>query len=92
MSAQAAKVSGLLDAIIQGLRELGWIEGRNISFEYRFADGNQDVLPKLAAELVRLRVDAVVTDTSPATQALKNATQTIPIIAITNDPVASGFV
>ena len=55
MSAQAAKVSGLLDAIIQGLRELGWIEGRNISFEYRFADGNQDVLPKLAAELVRLR-------------------------------------
>ena len=71
MSAQAAKVSGLLDAIIQGLRELGWIEGRNISFEYRFADGNQDVLPKLAAELVRLRVDAVVTDTSPATQALK---------------------
>ena len=92
VSAQTAKALGALDAIVQGLKEHGWIEGQNFTFEYRFADGEVNALPKLAAELVRLRVDCVVTDSTPATQALKNATQTMPIIAITNDPVASGFV
>jgi ABC transporter substrate binding protein len=91
-SAQTAKALGSLEALIQGLKEHGWIEGQNFTFEYRFADGKQDALPKLAAELVRLGVDAIVTDSSPATQALKNATQTVPIIAISNDPVANGFV
>ena len=90
-SAQAAKVIGSLEAIVQGLKEHGWIEGQNVTFEYRFGDGKQDALPKLAAELVRLRVDAIVTDTTPAIQAVKNATQTVPIVAICNDPVASGF-
>jgi putative ABC transport system substrate-binding protein len=90
-SAQTAKALGTLDAIIQGLKEHGWIEGQNFTFEYRFADGKMDALPKLAAELVRLRVDAIVTDSTPAIQALKNATQTVPIVAICNDPVASGF-
>ena len=90
-SAQAAKALGTLDAIIQGLKEHGWIEGQNFTFEYRFADGKMDALLRLAAELVRLQVDAIVTDSTPAIQALKNATQTVPIVAICNDPVASGF-
>ena len=59
-SAQAAATIGSLEATIQGLKEHGWIEGQNITFEYRFADGRQDALPKLAADLVRLRVDAIV--------------------------------
>jgi hypothetical protein len=74
VSAQTAKALGALDAIIQGLKEHGWIEGQNFTFEYRFADGKMDALPKLAAELVRLRVDAIVTDGTLAIQALKNAT------------------
>src|SRR5215470_14929018 len=70
-SAQVAKL-GALEAVIQGFKEHGWIEGQNITFEYRFVDGIMDALPKLAAELVRLRVDAIVTDSTPAIRALKN--------------------
>jgi putative ABC transport system substrate-binding protein len=92
-SAQAAKARGLLEAITQGLKEHGWVEGQNITFEYRFADGKDEVLPKLAGELVQLRLDAILTDSTPATQAAKNATRTAPIVmAVSNDPVASGFV
>jgi ABC-type uncharacterized transport system, periplasmic component len=79
-SAQAAKAIGSLAAIVQGLKEHGWIEGQNITFEYRYADGKQDALPKLAAELVRLRVDAIVAEGTPAMQAAKDATQTVPIV------------
>ena len=82
----------LLEAIIQGLKEHGWIEGQNFTFEHRFADGKQDALPKLTAELVQLRVDAIVTDGSPAIQAAKNATQAVAIVGLSNDPVGSGFV
>jgi putative tryptophan/tyrosine transport system substrate-binding protein len=92
VSQQAAATLELVKAIIQGLKEHGWIEGQNITLEYRFANGKQDALPKLAAELVQLRVDAIVTDSTPAMQAAKNATQTLPIVGITNNPVASGFV
>jgi putative ABC transport system substrate-binding protein len=81
-----------LGAIVQGLKEHGWIKGQNITFEYRFADGKQDALSKLAAELVGLRVNAIVAEGTPAIQAAKNATQTVPIVGICNDPVASGFV
>jgi putative ABC transport system substrate-binding protein len=91
-SEQAAKARGLLEAVTQGLKEYGWVEGQNLTIEYRFADGKTDALPKLAGEVVQLRVDAIVTDSTPATQAAKNATRTVPIVAITNDPVASGFV
>jgi putative tryptophan/tyrosine transport system substrate-binding protein len=92
-SAQAAKARGLLEAVIQGLKEYGWVEGQNITFEYCFADGKEEVLPKLAAELVQLPMDAILTDGTPATQAAKNATRTVPIVmAVSNDPVASGFV
>ena len=91
-SEQAAKARGLLEAVTQGLKEYGWVEGQNITIEYRFADGKADALPRLAVEVVQLRVDAIVTDSTPATQAAKNATRTVPIVAIINDPVASGFI
>ena len=92
-SAQAAKARGLLEAVMQGLKDYGLVEGQNITFEYRFADGKDEVLPKLAAELVQSRVDAIVTDGTQATAAAKNATRTVPIImALCNDPLASGFV
>jgi len=80
-------------AIHQGLLKLGYIEGQNIRIEYRQAEGKFERLPILAAELVRLKVDAILTGGSTATRAAKEATSTIPI-AMTqdNDPVASGFV
>jgi ABC-type uncharacterized transport system substrate-binding protein len=75
----------------QGLRELGYVEGKNIAVEYRFADGNIDRLPALATELVGLKVDIIVT--TPNASAAKNATKTIPIVfAATADPVAQGIV
>jgi len=92
-SATAAEGGELLGAFRQGLTELGWIEGQNIAFEYRSSDGKEEVLPKLAAELVQLRLDAILADGTPATQAAKNATQSIPIVmALSNDPIGSGFI
>jgi putative ABC transport system substrate-binding protein len=69
------------EAIRLALRELGYIEGQNIAFEYRYADGKRDRFPELAAELVRLKVDIILVDggNNPA-RALKNATNTIPIV------------
>jgi len=83
----------LLDSFRQGLRELGYIEGQNISIDYRWAEGIPDRFPPLAAELTQLRVDAIVTYNNPAVAALQQATRTIPIIAANmGDPVGSGFV
>jgi ABC-type uncharacterized transport system substrate-binding protein len=81
------------NAFRQGLRELGYVEGENIVIEYRYADGKFDHLPALAAELVRLRVNIIVTGGSNITSATKAASSTIPIV-MTNDgdPVADGFV
>jgi ABC-type uncharacterized transport system substrate-binding protein len=77
----------------QGLRDLGYLEGRNITFENRSVDGPEDRLLDLAAELVRLQVDVILVDTSPALQAVRQATKTIPIVmAGFGDPVAEGFV
>jgi len=82
-----------VEAFRKGLRELGYAEGRNIVIESRFAEGKWDRLPSLAAELVSLKVDVIVTFTTPATQAAKQATGTIPIvIAAVIDPVAAGLV
>ncbi len=82
-----------LEAFRQGLRELGYVEGRNIAIEYRFAEGRPERLPALAVELVRLKVDIIVTAGPPAPLAAKQATTTIPIVfAISNDPVAEGVV
>jgi putative ABC transport system substrate-binding protein len=78
----------------QGLRELGYVEGQNITIESRFSEGKIDRLPALATELVRLKVDVIVTQSTPAALAAKNATKTIPIIISggTTDPVATGLV
>jgi putative tryptophan/tyrosine transport system substrate-binding protein len=83
----------MLAGLRQGLSELGWIEGRNLEFELRFADGNVDRLPQLADELVRANVDVIVTGSSPAALAAKNATSTIPIVMVTTgDPVQGGLI
>jgi putative tryptophan/tyrosine transport system substrate-binding protein len=80
-------------ALLQGLRDLGWIDGRNIVFEYRYADGKNDRLPELVAELVRLKVDIIVTAVTNDTLVAKNAAGGIPIVmAAAGDPVATGIV
>ncbi len=76
----------------QGLRELGYLEGKNVAIEYRFAEGKLDRLPALAAELVRLKVDIVVAVGAPAVRAARKATETIPIVMAAADPVGQGFV
>jgi putative tryptophan/tyrosine transport system substrate-binding protein len=77
----------------QGLMDFGYVEGRNIGFEFRWAEGKFDQLSELAAELARLQVDVIVTLAPQATLAAKNATQTIPIVFVAmGDPVASGIV
>ena len=85
--------SAVFDAFRKELSKLGWIEGKNVTIEYRFAEGKTDRLPELAAELVRLKVDLVVTTGRVPALAAKNATTTIPIVMITNpDPVGDGLV
>jgi ABC-type uncharacterized transport system substrate-binding protein len=82
-----------LDAFRQGLRDLGYVEGRNFMIEYRSADGRRERFPELAAELVRLKVDVILTRGTPAVMAAKNATGTIPVVmAASGDPLLSGVV
>ncbi len=81
------------DAFRQGLRELGYVEGQNVVIEYRSADGRQERFPDLVTELVRLKVDLILTRGTPAALAAKNATGTIPVvISGVGDPVGSGIV
>ena len=85
--------SARVDAFRQGLRELGYVEGKSIVIEWRYAEGKIDRLPALAAELVRLKVDVIVASAPPPTRSAKQATATIPIVmAYDDDPVGSGFV
>ncbi|HSF07418.1 MAG TPA: ABC transporter substrate-binding protein [Methylomirabilota bacterium] len=80
-------------AFRRGLRDLGYVEGENLVIEYRWAEGKYDRLPDLAAELVRLQVDVIVTHGTPGSRAAKQATATIPIVmAISGDAVATGLV
>jgi putative ABC transport system substrate-binding protein len=81
-----------IEAFRQGLRDLGYVEGQNIVIEHRYAEGNLDRLPALAAELVRLKVDVIFAETTPAVQAAKKATTTVPIVTVSGDPVGFGFV
>ena len=93
LSTSASVTSEAVEAFRQRLRELGCVEGKNIAFEYRSAEEKLDRLPDLAAELVRLKVDAIITYSTPAVQAAKRATTTIPIVmANVSDPVAMGLV
>ena len=88
--------SGLTDRdlFLRKLRELGYVEGKNLAFEYRSADNKLDKLPALADELVRMNVDLLLTTATPATIAAKNATKSIPIVfmQLAVDPVTAGFV
>jgi putative tryptophan/tyrosine transport system substrate-binding protein len=81
-----------VEALRQGLRELGYVEGKNIVIEYRYAQGRSDRLPELARELIRLNVDIVFAGGAPATEAAKNATSMLPIVSTSDDPVGRGFV
>jgi putative ABC transport system substrate-binding protein len=80
------------EAFRQGLRELGWVERQNLAIEWRLAEGRPDRFPALAAQLVSLPVDLIVTDTSTADKAAQRATTTIPIVMVTSaDPVPRGL-
>jgi putative ABC transport system substrate-binding protein len=81
-----------LNPFRQALKELGWAEGGNLTIQQRYAHGDADRYPELAAELVRLKVDILVTDGSVATKAAQQATTTIPIVFVSGDPIARGFV
>ena len=93
VSTSPSNISDRIEAFRQGLRELGYVDGKNIVIEWRFAEGKLDRLPTLAAELVRLKVDVIVSAGPALTRPAKEATSTIPIVmAFDNDPVGSGFV
>jgi putative ABC transport system substrate-binding protein len=90
---QGIKASMRVPGFRQGLREVGYVEGQNITVEYRFAKGRRDRLAKLAAELVGLKLNVIVAATGPPALALKRATATIPIVMVAgSDPVALGLV
>jgi len=80
-----------LEAFKQGLREHGYTEGKNILLEYRYAEGKEDRLPALAAELVSLKVDVIVVTADVSAEAARQVTKTIPIVVTTGDPVSSGL-
>jgi hypothetical protein len=94
LEAGSSSVNGhFLDAFRQGLSELGYIEGQQISIEDRWAEGRNDRFPGLAAELIRLKVAVIVAASTPATLAAKNATNEIPIVmTLVSDPVGAGLV
>jgi len=83
----------LVAALVQRLRELGWVEGRNVLFDYRWAEGSAESATKIAAEFARLKVDLIATSGIPATRAAKQATSSIPIVfAVVSDPVGAGLI
>ena len=89
----AADTRGLVAAFRHGLRDLGYEEGKNISIEYRWAEGRVDRLPALATELVQLKVDVIVASATPPTKAAQGATDRIPIVFISvADPIGVGLV
>jgi putative ABC transport system substrate-binding protein len=89
----ASGMAVLLDTFRQELIKLAWIEGKNITIEYRFAEQKNERLPELAADLVGRKVDIIVVAATPATVAAKNATGTIPIVMTTvADPVGAGLI
>src|SRR5438477_4140377 len=88
-----ASVENGLHAFLRALQERGWVEGQNLIIEYRWADGNVERLPDIAAELVRRNVDVIVAPAGSAALAAKNATSSIPIVMIApSDPVEMGLV
>src|SRR5262249_29471586 len=92
-AASASSYSPFVEAFRQGIHDRGYVEGKNVAVEYRWAEGKYDRLPDLAAELVRLKVDVILTHGTPGTQAAKQATATIPIVmTVVGERVGSGLV
>src|SRR3989440_10591108 len=93
LGATTPAVEGVRDAVlVQRLRELGWIEGRNLAIEYRWAEGRSERFAEIAAEFVRLKVDVILTHNTPTVLAAKQATSVIPIVfATAGDPGGSGL-
>src|SRR5262249_50698122 len=89
---RSAGISPQLAGFHQGLKDFGYIEGQNVIVEYRFAEGRRDRIADLVAELVQMRPDVLVGLGNPVITALKNATIAIPIVFMTGDPVAVGYV
>src|SRR6266404_69562 len=88
-----SEVTGRVDALRQGLRQLGYLEGKNINIEYRYGEGKPDRLPSLVRELTDLKVELIVTHGFPPARAAKQATTTIPIVmAVIGDAVGAGLV
>jgi ABC-type uncharacterized transport system substrate-binding protein len=93
LAAAPNEVGHLIKALDEGLRELGYVEGRNVVFERRFAEGRHERLPALAAELIQLKVDVLVTGSNPMIAAVKQVTATVPVVmAVSRDPVGAGFI
>jgi putative ABC transport system substrate-binding protein len=92
MPGSASGYASRLEAFRHGLRDLGYVEGRTITLEYRFAEGQADRLPALAEELVQLPVDVLVVDGTIAIRPAQHATTTIPIVMVAADPVGAGLV
>ena len=92
-SAPSTAADANLEAFRQGLRDLGYVEGRNIILEYRWAENREDQYPALVADLIRLKVDIIFTSSTPAVLVAKQATKTIPIVfPVSSDPVSVGIV
>jgi putative ABC transport system substrate-binding protein len=87
-----ASASARIEAFRQGLRALGYVEGKNVLIEFRGAEGKNDQLPDLAAELVRFKVDLIIADSTLAARPTKAATKTIPIVVVSGDPVGTALV
>src|SRR6266851_107172 len=93
LSDESPSPGTIFEQIADGLRTLGWVEGQNIAFERRYSEGNEEILPGLAAELVRLQPDVILAIGTAAARAAKNATQTIPVVFTrASDPIGSGLV
>jgi putative tryptophan/tyrosine transport system substrate-binding protein len=93
LSASSPGPDPRIEGFRQGLRELAYVEGKNIAIEWRYAEGKGELVPKLAAELVQLNVEIIVTGGTNVTRAAKNATKTIPVVMASDaDPVGNGFV
>jgi putative ABC transport system substrate-binding protein len=92
LATNLASAPHVFEAFRQGLRDLAYVEGRNLVIEYRDAEGKLERLPALAAELVALKIDVIVASDTPAALASKQATRTLPIVFLASDPVASGLV
>src|SRR6185295_12693449 len=92
LSANLAASPHLPEAFRQGLRDLGYVEGRNLVIEYRDAEGKPERLPALAGELVALKVDVILAPSTPQALAAKQTIRTVPIVFVAADPVTDGLV